>query len=149
MLPLVESFFVLADARVAHMPIPDGLASRGSVQEMSRESSVPMELVQAVPTEVPEAAASRLAHEPSSGSVERQALDVHMPFLRYVHSHLTTVGHAVCSCMRCYLVLATMERQSMWWIFMQRSSCVHPDTMHFNVTQKWATSHIMRHSMEP
>lgn len=73
---------MLADARAAHVPMPEHLASRGSVSlaELSRESSVPMELVTAVPTDVPEAAA-RLA-DVSAGIADRQAIDVHKSFLR-------------------------------------------------------------------
>lgn len=93
-LPLMESFFVLADARIAHMPVPEGLVSRAnSIVELSRESSVPMELMQA-PTQAPEASAGASSsvavpatvrstpQESRSTTPERQALDVHMPFLR-------------------------------------------------------------------
>ena len=66
---------MLADTRVAHLSLPEGLASRGSLQEMSRESSVPMELVQIAPTDT-------LA-DSSAVTQDRQAVDVHLSFLRY------------------------------------------------------------------
>ncbi|KAK9785185.1 hypothetical protein WJX73_010540, partial [Symbiochloris irregularis] len=94
-LPLVEAFFVLAGTRVAHLPPPENLPSLSTrpsaiLADLSRESSVPMELAGAEPTPTPSRAASVAAS--IDVAQDRAALDVHLTFLRFAERHRQLVN---------------------------------------------------------
>ena len=72
-LPLLKGFFVLCEARTAHLPAPAGSAAarRAASLDMSRGASM----------DVPE-----LVSQPSAAisiASEKAAAEAHLPFLRY------------------------------------------------------------------
>ncbi len=80
MLPLLKAFFVLCEARTAHLPAPSGsAAARGAASlHMSHGASM----------DVPE-----LLSQPSaviSIASEKAAAEAHLPFLRYASAPPTT-----------------------------------------------------------
>ena len=77
---------MLADTRVAHLPAPEQglLSTRGSAMlDLSRESSVPMELTVAAESAISQAASRTASAEIASGLLQdRSTLDMHLGFLR-------------------------------------------------------------------
>ena len=78
-LPLLKAFFVLCEARTAHLPAPAGSAAarRTASLDMSRVASM----------DVPE-----LVSQPSAAlsiASEKAAAETHLPFLRYASAPAT------------------------------------------------------------
>ena len=76
-LPLLKAFFVLCEARTAHLPSPAGSAAARRTASLDMSRGVSMD--------VPE-----LVSQPSAAlslASEKAAAEAHLPFLRYVQAH--------------------------------------------------------------
>eukprot|EP00884_Botryococcus_braunii_P008498 jgi/Botrbrau1/1764/Bobra.0217s0019.1 len=86
-LPLVEAFFVLSDARARHLgPLPDRIALRGA--SIERELVVPMD---PIPLFTPISSTSGIASTSSglTGGVAptTASLEAHLPYIRFAEKH--------------------------------------------------------------